>query len=183
MKGKPGIAIRVEDASRALVSVDTLVPLVSSTDSLLAKIVKADGPPIVKSRLRMGEHSLAFAAIDGRPVYCTLLFEETEDPHESRWLLEARQKELARAFRQILGSVEPPSRRAVDEPAAIGPTFLVACAFETANLVRKSGHLRRPIGRYVFEGSFVECPDDWGSGGLKSLLAVFKTGASMLKVN
>ena len=159
-----GIAIRIETASGALVGVDALQPLLRPTAELLGVIAGSNGPRIDEARLCKREYSIPFVALEGHPVYCTLNMDVSLLESEARWIMAARQRELALAFARMVSSSEPPSHHAAAEPTIIGPVFLLACALETAGMVRKSGHLRRLVGKYIFEGSFVSRSYDWSLG-------------------
>jgi hypothetical protein len=148
---KSTITIRIETQTGSLVDLPSLMPLLAPISEILVDILAADGPIIDMTKLYFAERNLPFVTIAGHAVCCTLMCEVTTDEVETRWLLDARRRDLANAFANfVCGTVRPIER--LETPAAVGPMFLLACAFETANIVVKHGRTRRVVGAYRFEG-------------------------------
>ncbi len=135
------------------IDLNDLSPLMSPTKELLRHIEEAGGPRINPFCIRRQLHNLPLASIDGTPVLCSFLCEETSDPIESHQLVKARRQELSRLFTSLMTSSRPPSTQFAGNAKAIRAIFLLFAAFETAQIFATSGYSVRTINGYTFEAA------------------------------
>ncbi|MGL4396444.1 MAG: hypothetical protein ACRCS9_07900, partial [Hyphomicrobium sp.] len=124
--------VRVLNDDGEPIDLADLSPLMMPTPTLLRLIAEAGGPHITPEAVRKSEHNLPLASIDGTPILCSFLCEETDDPIETQQLVKARRLELARLFTGLMQSSSPPSARYFDNAVAIRAIFILFAAFDTA---------------------------------------------------
>ncbi len=145
------IGVRITQMNGELIDVADLAPLLLPEHELLRQIATSGGPCIHPSSVRKGSHRLVFAALDGVPVLCECLCEETSVQEETEHLVRARQTDLARAFKSLMSNSQPPSAMYGDDSAAMVAVFVLTAAFLASKAFIHDGVERQNIHDYIFE--------------------------------
>ena len=128
-----------------------LNPILMPTSGLLEAIVRDGGPKIRPQSVRLGEHSLTLAALDGTLIFLSCMCEETSVIAETRYMVQSRRRELARAFSNIMSRNHPPSSFYGHDSDAVTAIFLLAAAFNSAQELISFGNHRRRLYSYTID--------------------------------
>jgi hypothetical protein len=148
------IGVRITKSDDTIVDVDDLSPLLETTSGLLER-ARADKISINPSSVRKGEHSLTLASLDGTVVFLACATEETSNREQTRYLVQARRRELGTVFGNIMGSMIPPSQQYPHEPKSVTALFLLAAAFQAAQQLVLEGKSRRTSAGYCVEAMYL----------------------------
>jgi hypothetical protein len=145
------IGVRVTLADGRVAGVNELGPLLVPVTDVLKLISDGGGPVIHPRSVRQGRHHLLLAMAGTVPILWDCMCEETECPAETRHLVRGRQSGLARAFKSVLGSAQPPSATYAQDDAGSRAVFVLTAAFEAAHIFIRDGIAQRRMSGYTFE--------------------------------
>lgn len=149
------IDVRIVDAGRTAISVQDLVPLVQTRESLVAEIRSCGGPAIGIDDIRLTERRHPLTMIDQRVLSCWLMSEAASKERADQWLFRLRRRDMAAAFSRIMLADRSPLDVLLRGPELVRPSFILAGAFEAALLAARDGTSTRESGGLVFEAGII----------------------------